>query len=464
MYIRRYFLLIVVFQILLAAIPSHAQNRPSPLAAYFETADPKARLELAAAAERDGVRVDRLPALLHGLPLWRELSPGRHELEVEVGFGQKRRITLQIPRGYQPGKAWPLILCYHGWGVAAPVFLSQCQGLLGADADRYLLAAPGDYRQTRLDAPPPFTPEHPAMIRALKEKVHVDSDRVYAVGYSMGGHATWTLALFHSDLLAAALPMASTVAVPADLEGGWEKILPNLAGLPLLHVWGAKDDLEQPGFEGHDQEAGTMAEINAGFSALLPKLELGKLRERRLPGAGHNDASPKPGDLAKLLKNQREPWPKQVKHVFRHLHQGSAHWLEALEWQGEGWFDFQRQVTPAAGESLPAAYGRIFLPLLGELHGEVAGQKIKIERRHVADLVVWLSPELVDLGQPIEIELDGRRVFGGQVAPSLAVALAQAARKRDFERIPWAGVRIDAAGNAKLVDGAMVFPPLILQP
>lgn len=439
-----------------AAARPAGKDPASNLAAYFETSDPQSRGELAAAAERDGARVERLAAGLHGLPLWPQLAPGRHEMEVEVGFGQRRRVTLQVPRGYRPEKAWPLILCYHPSGLDGPSFLSQCHGMLGPDADRYLLAAPTEYRQTRLDSPPPFTPEHPAMLRAIKTKVHVDSDRVFSVGYSMGGHATWTLALLHTDLLAGAMAMASTIGIPGDLAGGWQKLAPNLAGLPLVHVWGEADDLEQPGFEGRNQKAGTMASINRDFSALLPKLGLENLRERRLPGIGHLDAGPKPGDLAKLLKNERNPWPKRVAHVFRHLHQGSAHWLEALGWQGEGWFDFQREVAPGAGETLPEAYGRVFLPLLGELRGEVTGQKIKVETRHVSELVVWLSPELVDFAQPIEIELDGKKVFAGKLAPSLAVALAQAERNRDFERLPWAGIRLDASGNATILAGAPV--------
>lgn len=464
MRIRRHLLFPVLLSTLLAAAVAAEKDSVSSLAAYFETSGPQGRRELAAAAERDGVPIERLAAQLHGLPLWPQLAPGRHEMEVEVGFGQRRRVTLQVPRGYKPEKAWPLILCYHPSGLDGPSFLSQCHGMLGPDADRYLLAAPTDYRQTRLDSPPPFTPEHPAVLRAIKEKLHVDSDRVFAVGYSMGGHASWALALLHPDLLAGAMALASTIAIPGDLAGGWEKVAPNLAGLPLVHLWGEKDDLDQPGFEGRNQKAGTMASINGEFSALLPRLGLENLRERRLAGIGHLDASPKPGDLAKLLKNKRQPWPKRVGHVFRHLHQGSAFWLEALDWQGAGWFDFQREVAPAEGETLPQAYGRIFLPLLGELRGEVTGQKIKVESRHVAELVVWLSPELIDFAQPIEIELDGKKVFAGKLEPSLAVALAHAERKRDFERLPWAGVRIDAAGNATAVDGAMAFPALIRQP
>lgn len=454
-----------------ATLPHFAEARAPEkelagrLAAYFETSDLEARRAEAAAAEQDpAFRPERLPALLHGLPLWPELAPGRSEIEIPVGFGQVRRVTLRIPKDYTPEKAWPLLLCYHPSGTNGPNILSYVQSLLGHDVERYVLAAPTDFRQTRLDAPPPFTAEHPALLREVQKQVHVDSDRVFAMGVSMGGHAAWMFALFHPDLLAGALPMASTISIPGDFPAAWESVTPNLAGLPLLHVWGAEDPLDQPGLEGRNPNVGTMASLNQAFSPLIEKLGLAKLKENRLKGVGHNGTAPKPGELERLLKSRRERWPKKVSHRFRHLHQASAYWLEALEWQGEGWFDFQRPLERAEGETWPQAYERVFLPLLGELRGEVLGQKIRIETRHVADLVVWLSPELIDLGQPIEIDLNGKPVFAGKVTPSLAVALAQAEVTRDFERLRWAGVRIDAAGNATVVDGATVFPPLIRQP
>ncbi len=464
----------LVFAALLAAtiLVPPAVARPangdlvSRLAAYFATEDLEARQEIAVAVERDkAFRPERLTALLHDLPLWPELPPDRRfDIEVDVGSGEKRKIAFHIPKGYKPSKPWPLILAMRPSGGSAHTMLSYVRSLLGADADRYVLAAPHDFAQTRLDSGPPFLPEYPAMLRAIRKQVHVDADRTYAVGYSFGGHATWTLALFHTDLLAGAMPIASTISVPGDFQKAWEALLPNLAGLPLVHVWGEEDPLDRPGLEGRNPNAGSMASLNRDLAGLIAKLALPKLRQNRLPGIGHDNADPLPGELPKLLKEKRQRWPKQVRHRFRHLHQGSAYWLEALEWQGDGWFDYQRPIEMAEGETAVQAYERVFLPLLGELRGEVQGQKITVATRHVAELVVWLSPELLDLTKPIEIELNGKTVFAGQVAPSLAVALRQAATTRDFERLRWAGVRIDAEGKATVVDGATVLPPLIRQP
>ena len=432
---------------------------------YFEKGDAKTRQELVAAIEKDpAYNRGRIGDLLHGVPFWPKLAPGRFELEVKVGFGHVRKVTLRLPKGYTPDKKWPLLLCYHSSGSNGPSILRHTEQLLGPEVDNYILAAPTNYRQTSLDAPPPFTPEHPAMLREIKKTVHVDSDRTFSIGYSLGGYMSWTLAILHPDLLAGAMPMASTISIPGDLGGGWEQITRNFAHLPILHVWGSADTLGVPGLEGRDQGAGTMSSFNEMFSPYISKLGLKTVKDHRIAGAGHGGANPKKELVADLLKSERVRWPKKVQHQFRHLHQGSAYWLEAHEWQGEGWFDFGRRIERKKGETWPAAYGRVFLAEMGELQGEIVGQKIQVNVKHVSDFTIWLSPELIDLNQPIEVELGGKKVFAGKVEPNLAVLLNQVERTRDFERLRWAGIRIDATGNAKIVDSATVFPPLIRNP
>lgn len=452
--------------LLLMVLPAPAEADPRErLAAYFATEDAGARQELAAAIAKDpAYRAEKLSELLHAAPLFPAREPGRAELEVEVGFSHVRHLTLRLPKGYRPDKKWPLILCYHSSGSVGPGMIRHTEQLLGAEVEKYVLAAPTNYRQTSLDAPPPFTPEHVVMLREIKKTVNVDSDRVFAVGYSLGGYMSWTLAYLYPELFAGVVPMASTISIPGDLAGGWEQITRNFAHLPILHVWGSADSLNVPGLEGRDQFAGTMASFNEQFSPQVKKLGLATVKENRIEGAGHGGSRPDPEDFRQLLRNVRVRWPTKVQHQFRHIHQGSAYWLEAHEWQGEGWTDFGREIERQKGESWPQAFGRTYLPQLAELQGEVLGQKIKVATKHVADFTVWLSPELIELGQPIEIELAGKQVFSGKVAPSLAVALSQAARTRDFERLRWAGVRIDAAGNARVVDAATVFPPLIRTP
>jgi hypothetical protein len=99
--------------------------------------------------------------------------------------------------------------------------------------------------------------------------------------------------------------------------------------------------------------------------------------------------------------------------------------------------------------------------LLGHLRGEIDGQTIRVERRHVGDFTVWLGEGMVDWESPVAIEVDGRQVFEGLLRPDLGVCLAQAARDFDFARLRWAGVRVDARSAAAPVTLHTAFPPLL---
>jgi hypothetical protein len=55
-----------------------------------------------------------------------------------------------------------------------------------------------------------------------------------------------------------------------------------------------------------------------------------------------------------------------------------------------------------------------------------------------------------------------REVYRGRLAPDLGLALAQARRTRDLDRLRWAGVRIDAeAGTARVVTADDPYPPVL---
>ncbi len=442
------------------------------LQAFFEAGDAN-REQRRALIER--IRSDpaydrsRLSAWLHQLALYRPLAPGRETIEVAVGFGQRRRITLRIPRGYTPQRPWPLIYTLHPSGGSGPSVLRYAERLLGEKVDDFVLAAPTDYHQTVIDAPPPFTPEHPVMLRELRRTVHVDSDRVYLLGTSLGGYAAWTLAMLHADEFAGSVAIASTYSAPVDVEGLWAALAPNFAQVPILHAWGERDRLTVPGFEGRNPSTGTMSSLNRRLSLLIETSGLNVV-DFPVPGAGHGGAEPPRRELMKILQHRRPHQGARVRHIFRHIHQAKAYWLEGHTWVGSHWGKPGEAIPPRRGESQAAAYGRVILERLGELRGERDGQTLRLGRRHVGELTAWLDDNLVDWQRPITVVLDGApgssgggqtRVFQGRVEPDLGVCLTQAARSRDFDRLRWAGLRIGTDRKVEIVDAQTHFPPLI---
>jgi len=59
---------------------------------------------------------------------------------------------------------------------------------------------------------------------------------------------------------------------------------------------------------------------------------------------------------------------------------------------------------------------RALEPLLGRLEGRIDGQTIRVTRRHVGDLVVWLGDKTIDWDRPVRVEVDGAVAFEGRLA------------------------------------------------
>jgi predicted esterase len=433
------------------------------LAAFFGTDTAQGRAEIARRIEASpGYARARIGEQLDGLDLWPVVPPGRRDLAVPVGHGQVRPVLLRVPRGYTGDHAWPLLYLLHPGGSSGPAFMGYAEQLLGPRIESFVVAAPTGYRQTGLDAPAPFTVDHLAILQAVRRTVHVDPDRTFALGYSTGGYAAWAVALLHADQLAGAVALGSVFTVPPGEDGLWKRVLPNLAQVPVIHVWGTRDGLPVTAFGGMGggRSIGTMAEVNQRFRTWTKGMNL-PIVDCAIPGRGHGGLTPPEGPLLDLLARRRAHYPLTVDHTFRHLHQGHCYWLEAHAWEGPHWGAGLPRIQKQAGENDARALGRTVGALLGHLRGEIDGQTIRVERRHVGDFTVWLGEGMVDWESPVAIEVDGRQVFEGLLRPDLGVCLAQAARDFDFARLRWAGVRVDARSAAAPVTLHTAFPPLL---
>jgi|GEM_PF-1116759 len=440
-----------------------------PVAAYFHAEGPQER---AAAVERivhlPGYRPERLGELLHGAGLFRPVAPGAGGLTqviVPVGYDRARRVYVRVPTGYDPARPWPLILAYHGGGGDGPEMIASLERLLGAERDRYVIAAPSHYRQTSLDHPRPVSSEHLAVLHALRGLVHLDADRVYVTGYSLGGYTAWHLATFQADRFAAAVPMASTFGSLGGPEGVWTELFANFRGLPILSVWGGRDRLDVPDLNARGS-AGSMAQCNRRLGTLLREHGATSVVHYVVPRAGHGGAQPPRELLLTFLRKERAPAPRTVEHHFRYIHQGHAYWIEGHQWQGDLWDEPWPGGSPAVRSDANDPAWRAIRERFGSIRGTVEStggtQRIELSTRHLAELTVWIEDGMIDWDRPVTVVHNGRQVFTGRLERDPGVALAQARRTRDFDRLRWAGVRIDAAaGTARAVTPEDRFPPVL---
>jgi pimeloyl-ACP methyl ester carboxylesterase len=183
---------------------------------------------LSETAPGDPPAVERTNAVARDAAWW-------YGLRQQLGLVQKYPYLADLPRDYEtdPGKKWPVILCLHS--------AEESGGNL---ARMRRFGIPMLIRQGRQVPAIVVTPACPSgedwnpliltqLLDEVMAKYRVDPDRLYATGGSSGGDGTWTLALFHPELLAAIVPICGE-SDPADTA--------RLAKLPIWTFVGEKDD------------------------------------------------------------------------------------------------------------------------------------------------------------------------------------------------------------------------------
>ena len=150
---------------------------------------------------------------------------------VETGFldrtitvaGRSYHYQVYVPADYKTKPTWPAILFLHGAGERGNDGMLQTNVGLGPairqNPSRYpaIVVLP----QVPPDSQWVGTPADMA-VAALQQTLrefHVDPNRVYLTGLSMGGHGTWYIAYRHPELFAAIVPIC-----------GWVRDFPQFRG------------------------------------------------------------------------------------------------------------------------------------------------------------------------------------------------------------------------------------------
>jgi methanethiol S-methyltransferase len=149
------------------------------------------------------------------------------ELSLEVD-GRQRRAMIVIPEGLTPEA--PLVLAYHGSGGSPERFRRFLGGELErlAGSDGFVLAYPeafgGRWHECRAEAPSAArrlgvddVAFSRALIGELVRAYGIDRTRVYAVGFSGGGHMAYRMALEAPDAVAGVAVIAANLVHESQL-------------------------------------------------------------------------------------------------------------------------------------------------------------------------------------------------------------------------------------------------------
>ena len=287
------------------------------------------------------------------------------------------------------------------------------------------------------------------VVRECKSRFHIDADRVFLLGHSMGGFGAYHQVQRQPDRFAAVIASA----------GSWTLAQwPVIQGTTLSIVHGIKDaDLGV-----RDRHT------DIAFARLAHDL----LSERGIPHAykehpeGHSFGYAKPY-VVDFLKTsgdlRRDPF-------FAHVVLASAvgysegkcypvrhnRWVtldaanygpleyDALKSQGPG---HSKDSSPEewtqwklTHKSVQRKGAMVEAINLGE-------NRLEVATRNVSRFTLWLHPAMVDFGKPIEITVNREQRFEGRVAPSLATVLDSYERRRDWGLVYPAKITLDVNSN-----------------
>ena len=144
--------------------------------------------------------------------------------------GTRIRYRLLAPLAAEPGKRYPLVVQLHSSGgvgndnekqLERPA-LSWAMPSVRERYRAYVLVPQFEQRSANYDSPDVPTqavpsPALPAMLELVEQfamRHAVDRDRIYAVGFSMGGSTAWLSATARPDLFAAIVPIGAVA--PGD--------------------------------------------------------------------------------------------------------------------------------------------------------------------------------------------------------------------------------------------------------
>jgi len=255
---------------------------------------------------------------------------------------------------------------------------------------------------------PPIYPLLDKLLQQCFALRNVDSNRVYILGYSMGGWGTFHLAPVMADYWAAAA---------ASAGGGFVRRSPpfNLRNTPMMIQIGAKDYTYRRYFL-----AKSYADALKKLHARDPQGYVFKYKEH--PGKGHfiNDKDT-PRWLSQFTRN---PIPEKIV------------WCQAPFPQRPG-FSWIRIADPKPSRGQVVIVSR-------------KGNTIHVEKTAGVNRLTFLFDDrMVDLDKPVRIVQGEREVFNGRVPRTLDVLVEMLFERGDPEMMFYAAVTVPISAEKK---------------
>ena len=313
---------------------------------------------------------------------------------------------IYVPADYDSKKAWPLIVVGHGGNssMSAEYARKTALSYLKAYAPAFgegtsphaILVAPATERGWSLIGDSLLF----STISKVSRDYHVDPDRIYLIGQSMGGHLSWRSAFHYNDRWAGVSPQS----------GGYTDYIasgqmPNLFGLPGYTTFG------------QDEPYG-LRETNVALAAWLAEHHYPWVTVQE--AGGHEIyESEQPKIAAFFAAHKRDLYASRVYLSSAGNMKYTSNWsgqtdainpARAFRWNQNRWL----QVTPRDDGGAQQVYGEI-----------KPGNRIELTSNGVRQVRVYLHAAMgLDFTKPLTVVVNGVTRFHAMApAPQLGDAL-----------------------------------------
>jgi Esterase PHB depolymerase len=324
------------------------------------------------------------------------------------GFPQGLDYLVRLPPEYHHGRAYPVLVVLTTAGIDAENLLASL--VTEADKHGYILVVPewtgafGKGWQWRGE-------DHVWVTGALRDAIRhftIDNDRVFLTGVADGANMAMDVGLSHPDLFAGVIPMGPIPKWYGFMIETWR----NAQYLPFYIVTGEQSGEGLKNLKLLFDKWGTygfpvVMSVYKGrgiewFASEVPVLFDWMSRKTRVT----------PAATLKLDVKSRQQWQMLRSTDTR------FYWLE--------------------GDRIePGKLGGAPVPAL--MQADVRGNNlIDIQLRHVKDLTVWLSNDMIDWAKPVRVQVNGsipRDYKARKFDPSLEVLLEDYAARGDRRRL-----------------------------
>ena len=249
------------------------------------------------------------------------------------------------------------------------------------------------------------------LIEIAKARYGIDPDRVYSMGFSMGGTGSMFMAGRHPDLLAGAIPAHGVVPAKKVKVKSWKDtgplehgLLPNLRNVAVYFYTGADDVNCEPGTFVHAWRI--LEELRKGDRT---GYEL--LRFEEHPKLAHSFP---PGEPSKGMKwvtaQRRQPFPERLVWVYNANPWPQPDGEDKVERRPKRWFYWLHCVDPRDRMKITVdRKGNTF-----DLTADIAFPD---------DCTVYLSDRMIDPDEEVVLQVAGKEVWRGRPKATYATVL-----------------------------------------